>query len=57
VDEKPQTHSDASMVMVQGIDAMIEVDDLNAYTDDEPPECDAAQMGRENVIWNIYGVA
>jgi hypothetical protein len=31
VDEKPQTHSDASMVMVQGIDTMIEVDDLNAH--------------------------
>jgi hypothetical protein len=56
VDEKPQTHSDTSMVMVQGIDTMIEVDDLNTYTDDEPPECDAAQMGRENMIWNIYGV-
>jgi hypothetical protein len=56
VDEKPQMHSDASMVMVQGIDTMIEVDDLNAYTDDEPPECDTVHMGRENVIWNIYGV-
>jgi hypothetical protein len=57
VDEKPQMHSDTSMVMVQGIDVMIEVNDLNPYTDDEPPECDVAQMGRENVIWNIYGVA
>jgi hypothetical protein len=56
VDEKPQMHSDASMVMVQGIDAMIEVNDLNTYTDNEPPESNAAQMGRENAIWNIYGV-
>jgi hypothetical protein len=56
VDEKPQMHSDTSMVMVQGIDAMIEVDDLNTYMDDEPPECDIVQMGRENAIWNIYGV-
>jgi hypothetical protein len=56
VDEKPQMHSDTSMAMVQGIDTMIEVDDLNAYTDDEPPECDIAQMGRENAIWNIYGI-
>jgi hypothetical protein len=50
VDEKPQMHSDASMVMVQGIDMMIEVDDLNVYTDDEPPECDTVQVGRENTI-------
>jgi ribosomal protein S30 len=57
VDKKPQMHSDTSMVMVQGIDAMIEVNYLNTCTDDEPPECDTAQMGRKNMIWNMYGVA
>jgi hypothetical protein len=56
MDEKPQLLSKASMVIVQEIDTMLEVDDLNIYTGDEPPECDAAQMSRENAIWSIYGV-
>jgi hypothetical protein len=57
VDEKPRMHEDASMVVVQNDETMFEVEDLNVYTDDEPPECNIEQEGRERAVWNLYRVA
>jgi hypothetical protein len=57
VDEKPRMHEDASMVVVQNDEMTFEVDDLDVHTDDEPPECNVEQEGREKAVWNLYRVA
>jgi len=57
VDEKPRMHKDASMVVIQNNETTFEVEDLDVYTDDEPPECNVEQEGRERAVWNLYGVA
>jgi hypothetical protein len=57
VDEKPRMHENASMVVVQNDETMFEVDNLDVYTDDEPPKCNVEQEGRERAVWNLCGVA
>jgi hypothetical protein len=45
------------MVVVQNDETTFEVNDLDVYTDDELPECNIEQEGRERAVWNLYGVA